>query len=110
MKTRTWSSGLAVWLFFAAGQAWADSAPPQKNAAPKGRAECHKDQDCVMVPVDCCGCTAGGKQRAVPRSSQDRIEREQARRCRETACVDVMSSDPSCSAAPRCAQGRCEPR
>lgn len=73
-------------------------------------AECKQDSDCVMAQVGCCGCSAGGKQRAVPRSQAEREEQQREQRCQRTRCPMVMSNDPSCRQTARCQQGMCAPR
>jgi len=79
------------------------------GAAAKGAAAvCQVDSDCVLVPDDCCGCTGGGKQKAV--SKKDRAGSEKARRtrCAGTLCAEVMSQDPSCAATSAiCKEGKC---
>src|SRR5262245_59432955 len=60
--------------------------------------DCRKDADCVLVPDDCCPCSAGGKQRAIPLAKRDAYEKERRERCAETMCTSMMSTDPSCSA------------
>jgi len=62
-----------------------------------------------MLPADCCGCSAGGKLHAVPRSEQAG-ELLRYERCRKTVlCPQVMSTDPSCHAKARCVSGQCQP-
>jgi hypothetical protein len=79
------------------------------GAAAKGAAAvCQANSDCVLVPADCCGCTGGGKQKAV--SKKDRAGSEKARRarCAGTLCAEVMSQDPSCAATSAiCKEGKC---
>ena len=69
---------------------------------------CQVDSDCVLVPDDCCGCTGGGKQRALPRKDKDGFERARQARCADTLCPAVMSQDPSCAATSAvCKEGKC---
>lgn len=79
------------------------------GAAAKGAAgACHVDSDCVLVPDDCCGCTGGGKQRALPKKDKVGYERSRQARCAGTLCTEVMSQDSSCaSAGAVCKEGKC---
>ena len=85
------------------------------EAAKKGRAktpaktdDCKKDADCVAVLDDCCACAQGGKQHAIPKKQRDAYEKDRKKRCKDEACIDVMSTDASCAQAPFCAVGICE--
>jgi kynurenine formamidase len=83
-------------------------ATPGGPSAAAG-AQCRSDADCVMLPADCCGCSAGGKLHAVPRTEQAG-ELLRYERCRKTVlCPQVMSTDPSCHAKARCVSGQCQP-
>jgi hypothetical protein len=69
---------------------------------------CRSNADCVLVAEDCCGCTGGGKQKAVPRKEKASHERARQARCAGTLCPAVMSQDPSCSATSAvCKEGQC---
>ena len=69
---------------------------------------CQVDSDCVLVPDDCCGCTGGGKQRALPKKGKAGFERARQARCADTMCPAVMSQDPSCAATSAvCKEGKC---
>ena len=69
---------------------------------------CQVDSDCVLGPDDCCGCTGGGKQRALPRKDKAGFERARQARCADTLCPAVMSQDPSCAATSAvCKEGKC---
>jgi hypothetical protein len=59
------------------------------------------------MPVGCCGCAEGGKQKAVPVAHKERLERERKKKCAETMCPFVMSTDPSCAARAGCEKGTC---
>lgn len=78
------------------------------RAAPASTDECKKDEDCVLVADDCCPCAQGGKQRAIPKKQKDGYEKDRKKRCADTACTDMMSTDPSCSQKPFCGAGICE--
>jgi hypothetical protein len=84
--------------------ALASGAAAKKGAA----AACQVDSDCVLVPDDCCGCTGGGKQKAIPKKDRASSERARQARCTDTLCAEVMSQDPSCTATSAvCKEGKC---
>jgi hypothetical protein len=62
----------------------------------------------VLVPDDCCPCSQGGKQHAIPKKQKETYEKERKKRCTDTACTEMMSDDPSCSQHPFCGAGICE--
>ncbi|MBA3452787.1 MAG: hypothetical protein H0T42_06840 [Deltaproteobacteria bacterium] len=69
---------------------------------------CAASEDCELVEA-CCGCSAGGKQIAIRKDAVAGFEAARPQRCGDSACVAVMSTDPSCSAEAVCGQsGRCE--
>ncbi len=89
------------------------TAEAKKRARKKAPAaastdDCKKDSDCVLVADDCCSCSQGGKQRAIPRKQMAEYERDRKKRCADTACTEVMSNDPTCSATVFCGAGICE--
>ena len=85
------------------------SAQAKKSKkAPASSADCKTDKDCVLVPEDCCPCSEGGKQRAIPKKERDSYEKDRKKRCADTACTESVSTDPSCSQAPFCGAGICE--
>jgi hypothetical protein len=79
-----------------------------KGAAPASTDECKADSDCVAVADDCCSCSQGGKQRAIPKKQKDAYEKERKKRCAETVCTEMVSTDPSCTQQPFCGAGICE--
>ena len=79
-----------------------------KRAAPADNRDCKTDKDCVMVADDCCPCSQGGKARAIPRKQKDTYEKDRKKRCADTACTEVMSTDSSCAQVPFCGAGICE--
>jgi hypothetical protein len=85
--------------------------PPRPGTVKKPAAaavSCRKDSDCVLVADDCCPCTAGGKQRAIPAKDRAAYERTRSEKCAETMCTAAMSTDPSCSATKAvCKAGTC---
>jgi hypothetical protein len=75
---------------------------------PASTADCKTDKDCVLVTDDCCPCSEGGKQRAIPKKEKDSYEKDRKKRCADTACTESVSTDPSCSQTPFCGAGICE--
>ena len=68
-------------------------------------AECDRDEDCVEVPADCCGCAAGGSDTAVPAGSEG--DYHDGLNCPPApSCPGVNVCDPE--AAPRCIAGTCQ--
>jgi hypothetical protein len=76
--------------------------------APASTADCKTDKDCVLVADDCCPCSEGGKQRAIPKKEKESYEKDRKKRCADTACTESVSTDPSCSQTPFCGAGICE--
>jgi hypothetical protein len=79
-----------------------------RGKAPAATADCKTDADCVAVADDCCACSEGGKQRAIPKKDQATYEKDRRKRCQGTACTQVMSQDATCAQKPFCAAGICE--
>jgi hypothetical protein len=78
------------------------------KTAPASTEDCKKDKDCVLVTDDCCPCSEGGKQRAIPKKEKESYEKDRKKRCADTACTESVSTDPSCSQTPFCGAGICE--
>jgi hypothetical protein len=78
------------------------------KAPAAGAADCKTDADCVLVSDDCCPCSEGGKQRAIPKKEKASYEKDLRKRCTGTMCTEVMSQDPSCSRRAFCGAGICE--
>jgi hypothetical protein len=76
--------------------------------APASTADCKTDKDCVAVPDECCPCSEGGKQHAIPKKDKESYEKDRKKRCADAACTESISNDPSCSQKPFCAAGICE--
>lgn len=68
--------------------------------------DCKRASDCVLVPLDCCGCNQGGRQTAIARAKRQEHAAAQAR-CKDQMCMQMLSNDPSCSMAAGCVEGRC---
>ena len=79
-----------------------------KKAASASTDDCKTDKDCVLVTDDCCPCSEGGKQRAIPKKQKDAYEKDRKKRCADTACTEQVSTDPSCSQKAFCGAGICE--
>jgi len=110
---------LKLWIVLAALGAVSFSVPSLAQAkgskraktskkAPASTEDCKTDKDCVLVAEDCCPCSQGGKQRAIPKKERDTYEKDRKKRCADTACTEQMSTDPSCSQKPFCGAGICE--
>ena len=105
---------MKLWIVLAAlgsasfGVSFAAHAKKGKKAAPASSADCKVDKDCVLVPDDCCPCSEGGKQRAIPKKEKDSYEKDRKKRCADTACTEQVSTDPSCSQKAFCGAGICE--
>jgi len=78
------------------------------KAAPAETRDCKIDKDCVAVSDDCCPCSQGGKHRAIPKKQKDTYEKDRKKRCADTACTEMMSTDPTCTQEPVCNAGICE--
>jgi hypothetical protein len=76
--------------------------------APADNRDCKTDKDCVLVADDCCPCNQGGKARAIPKKQKDTYEKDRKKRCADTACTEMMSTDPTCAEVPFCGAGICE--
>jgi hypothetical protein len=79
-----------------------------KRAPAADNRDCKTDKDCVMVADDCCPCSQGGKARAIPKKQKDTYEKDRKKRCADTACTEMMSTDPTCAQEPFCGAGICE--
>ena len=44
---------------------------------------CHSDSDCILVKLDCCGCSQGGADKAIHRSKQASHQKEWDWECSE---------------------------
>jgi hypothetical protein len=114
--TRSFSSRLRILSALVALGAVAFGAPflsrvaQAKHAkkAPASTVDCKTDKDCVLVTDDCCPCSEGGKQRAIPKKEKESYEKDRKKRCADTACTESVSTDPSCSQSPFCGAGICE--
>lgn len=100
--------------FLAASLGGAPSAEAKRARAGKGKAsaastaDCKTDADCVVVTDDCCPCSEGGKQRAIPKKERAAYEKDRHKRCAGTMCTEAISQDPTCSQRAMCGAGICE--
>jgi hypothetical protein len=78
------------------------------KTTPASTADCKTDKDCVLVAEDCCPCSEGGKQRAIPKKEKESYEKDRKKRCADTACTESVSTDPTCTQTPFCGAGICE--
>lgn len=66
--------------------------------------ECSRDDECVQVTADCCGCSRGGSDTAVPAAQADAYT--EALECSDTpACPELDTCDTD--ATPRCIAETC---
>ena len=93
---------------FGEGRALAKKGGGKRAPAADNSRDCKTDKDCVVVADDCCPCSQGGKARAIPKKQKDAYEKDRKKRCADTACTEMMSTDPSCSQEPFCGAGICE--
>lgn len=70
---------------------------------------CEKDSDCISLKADCCGCSSGGKAMAINKDYKKSYEDDLLKSCANTACIAVISNDPSCGAdkKPLCINYNC---
>ena len=111
--TRSFSSRLRIFLALIALGAASFGAPflaqaKHSKKAPASTVDCKTDKDCVIVADDCCPCSEGGKQRAIPKKEKESYEKDRKKRCADTACTESVSTDPSCSQTAFCGAGICE--
>lgn len=111
INKKSWSGIAAVIFLLAASLGGLRLAEARKGKTKSSKADtedCKKDTDCIAVADDCCPCSQGGKQRAIPKKQKETYEKERKKRCAGTACTDVMSTDETCSQVPTCGAGICE--
>ncbi len=88
--------------------------PPQVKLPPEKLPEltaslrtCRKDDDCVRVNADCCGCNYGGKAGAVSKEFKKSWEDTIEEKCKDIACLTMISNDWTCTADVKCVQHKC---
>jgi hypothetical protein len=100
---------VAVVVAVSLGGGWLAEAKRGRARAPAAEAvDCKTDGDCVVVVDDCCPCSQGGKQRAIPKKDKAGYEKDRKKRCTDTACTEMISQDPTCSQRAFCGAGICE--
>lgn len=80
----------------------------RKEVLIKGEYTCNSDDDCISVSGGCCGCGGGGANIAINNESKEEYLNNQNSKCKDLACIAVVSDDPTCSAQPVCLDGICE--
>lgn len=94
---------IALVLFLAACSSSNESANKNSNEM---RA-CTTDSECISVANNCCGCTAGGSNKAINSTKQKQWSKLYLKECSQVICSTVMSKHKSCSAIPACVKGQC---
>lgn len=57
---------------------------------------CKQDDDCILVPADCCGCASGGRNQSIHKSALEAAAAERRRECPSFNCSSLESRDPTC--------------
>jgi hypothetical protein len=71
---------------------------------------CKTDDECVLTPMHCCTCAAGGKTAAAHKDKLPTVLRRRGQACEDYTCAQVVSSDPTCEATRAvCRAGKCVP-
>lgn len=83
--------GCALPSFFSRGKESTPDTPNEREFI--DHVACQVDEDCVLVPADCCGCNNGGKSIAVHKSQQESYKSNLQRQC---------SSLPTCKTVYLC--------
>lgn len=68
---------------------------------------CRKDDECIKVQADCCGCTAGGKATSIHEQYSENWQDTIESKCAEIMCPAVMSNHWTCAAEARCIGNKC---
>jgi hypothetical protein len=71
------------------------------------KTSCQADSDCMLTQADCCGCTSGGKNIAIAKAYDATWNGELSANCKNVACVQVISQDPSCTSQAVCDNNNC---
>lgn len=78
-----------------------------KNNDGETFSKCEKDEDCVLIKESCCDCNAGGARISVARIHARALLNKRQEECHDKACMQVISSHPSCGKKAACEQGSC---
>lgn len=89
------------------------SKPSEAASLPKVQMKpewttCVADNDCVHVPVDCCGCAGGGADVAIHWKNLEAVAAARSGQCAGVACAMMVGNDVSCSRDARCVAGTCQ--
>lgn len=80
---------------------------PAPAPAKKGAPECKTAADCEVAPVECCDCANGGKQQAVTHAAAAQLKKDRPKKCKDTMCTMMVSTDPTCGKRAACVDGQC---
>jgi hypothetical protein len=75
--------------------------------ATASKTACQSDSDCIAIQADCCACNAGGSNIAISKSYKDTWVAQLSAKCKDKACLAVMSQDISCRSTPACQDNVC---
>ena len=76
-----------------------------QSARPPTTRDCKTDKDCVRSPTTAVRAARAARQRAIPKKQKDAYEKDRKKRCADTACTEMMSTDPTCTQEPFCGAG-----
>ena len=68
---------------------------------------CRRDDECVKVQADCCGCNYGGKAVSISKEFEENWEDTINAKCKDIICPTVLSNHWTCAAKPKCIQNKC---
>ena len=68
---------------------------------------CKIDEDCIMVPPGCCGCSSGSGHIFINKNYEDDWRSFTQSICQQTACIAVISQHISCFSNPVCVENKC---
>jgi hypothetical protein len=88
-------------------EAGAVAKAPTPAPAKKGAPECKTAADCEVAAVECCDCANGGKQQSVTHAAAAQLKKDREKKCKDTMCTMMVSTDPTCGKRPDCVEGQC---
>jgi hypothetical protein len=68
---------------------------------------CSTNEDCLTIKAECCGCKQGGKQKAINKSASQAMLASMEQACTGTICMQMISTDATCSKVAACVEGEC---
>ena len=74
---------------------------------------CEQDSDCTSVQAGCCTCGNNGTATAINKAYENEwiaYWRDVAPSCKNTGCLTVVSSDPTCYEPAACVNSKCSLR